>query len=187
MKKLFLFLAMVSLVTTSQAQCPEYNFQIGYTNYIIKGQTNLNGFRVAFWPRQYRYPNFYSRRSNSLANQGLYSGANCVDNANSIGIFIDGVFTPTDSVKTNQYQALVAGLIIPIFDPSINVYFGVGSKWNSAVGDDYNNEFIATYGMSFIFPNKGLTLSVGRQNFSREIFSRNGNNTTIGVGYTFRR
>jgi len=182
MKNLVLFLAMVSLVTTLQAQCT-YSFQFGYTNYITKSQTNLNGFRVAFWPREYRYS--YFNRSNSLANMGRQQI--CYDNNNNIGIFIDGVFTPTDSVKSNQYQALVAGLIMPIFNPSINVYFGVGSKWNSAVGDDYDSEFIATYGLSFIFPNKGLTLSVGSQNISREIFSRKGSNTTIGIGYTFRR
>ena len=93
MKKLVLFLAAVSLVTVTQAQCPNYSFQFGYTNYITKGQTNLNGFRVAYWPLQYRYPTY--RRSNSLANQGLY-GVNCVDNASSVGVFVDGVFTPTD-------------------------------------------------------------------------------------------
>lgn len=181
MKKLVLFLAAVSLVTVTQAQCPNYSFQFGYTNYITKGQTNLNGFRVAYWPQQYRYPRYV--RNNSLAAMSYQ----CVDNSGSVGMFVDGVFTPTDSVKVDQYQALVGGLIMPIFDPGINVYLGFGSKWNSATGEEYNSEFIATYGLSFILPNRGLTLSVGRQNRAREMFAKNGANTTIGIGYTFRR
>lgn len=173
MKNLILVLFMVLFVTTIQAQCPQYSFQFGYTNYITKGQTNLNGFRAVYWPQQYKY-----RRASSYY---------CVDNSSSVGVFVDGVFTPSDSIKTNQQQALVGGLMMPIFEPSLNVYVGFGSKWNSAEGEDYNSEFIATYGLSYIFPNKGLTVSVGRQNVAREMFAKTGANTTIGIGYTFRR
>jgi len=92
MKKLILFLTMVSLVTTSQAQCT-YSFQFGYTNYMTKGQTNLNGFRAVFWPREYRYS--YFNRSNSLASMGRQQ--RCYDNNNNIG-----VLTKLDSTKENM-------------------------------------------------------------------------------------
>lgn len=208
MKKLVLFLATVSLATTTQAQlpnCPDYSFQFGYTNYINKGQTNLQGFRVAFWPREYRY-NGYSTRwqkrgaggTGWMANTptqnptnaeryGWRSDGFCYPNNRNVGIFVDGIFTPTDSVKSNQYQALLAGVVAPIFDPSINAYIGFGNKWNSATGDERVSQFVATYGLSFIFYNQGLTLSLGRQNATREIFSKEGASTTIGIGYTFRR
>lgn len=206
MKKLLLLLFTISLALNSQAQnCPDYSFQFGYTGYLNKGQTNLNGFRVAFWPKEYRYYTRYSQwrkrgagglgwqantptqNPTNATRYGWNDNGFCYPNNRNVGIFTDVVFTPIDSVKANQYQAVVVGMIAPIFDPVINAYIGFGSKWNSASGDEYINQFIATYGLSFIFFNRGLTLSIGRQNTTREIFSRVGANTTIGVGYTFRR
>jgi len=173
MKKVSILLMALVVGTSVKAQLPTNSFQLGYTSYLTKGETNLNGFRVAFWPKEYRYR---SLRTNF-----------CAANTNSVGIFVDGVFTPSDSVKANQYQALVGGLIMPIIDPSINVYLGIGSKWNSATGDEYVGEFISTYGVSIVIPDRGLTLSLGRQTIAREMFATTGANTTIGVGYTFRR
>jgi len=174
MKNLILILAMVPLVALSQVQNFQPTFQFGYTNYVIKGQTNLNGFRAVYWPQQYRTPSYF--RNNRVVN-----------NNNNVGVFVDGVFTPSDTVKTNQQQALVGGLIMPLFDPGINIYLGFGSRWNSADGDEFNSNFIATYGISFIIPNRGLTLSIGRHNIARELFAKEGTNTTLGIGYTFRR
>jgi len=182
MKKLILLLTTVSLVTLSQAQC-EYSFQFGYTNYITKGQNNLNGFRAAYWPKEYRYS--YYNRSNSLASMGRQQG--CYVNNNSIGIFGDFVFTVPNENKADEYQAAVLGFIMPIFPPAFNAYLGFGSKWSNGLDEEFESEFIATYGITFISPQKGLTLSIGRQTKAREMFARAGANTTIGVGYTIRR
>jgi len=182
MKKLILFLAMVSLVTISQAQCT-YSFQFGYTNYMTKGQTNLNGFRAAFWPREYRYS--YFNRSNSLASMGRQQ--RCYDNNNNIGVFGDFVFTTPNDNKAEEYQAVVLGFIMPIFPPAFNVYLGFGNKWNNGLEDEFVSEFISTYGITFISPQRGISLSIGRQTGAREMFARTGANTTIGIGYTIRR
>ena len=182
MKKLILLLTTVSLVTLSQAQCT-YSFQFGYTNYITKGQTNLNGFRAAFWPKEYRYS--YYDRSNSLASMSRQQ--RCYANDNSIGIFGDFVFTTPNEDKALEYQAAVIGFIMPLIPPAINVYLGFGSKWNNGVDGEFASEFIATYGITFISPQKGLTISIGRQTKTREMFARVGANTTVGIGYTLRR
>ena len=85
MKKLLLLFLTVTVATLSQAQC-SYNFHFGYTNYITKGQTNLNGFRATYWPRQYRWNNWNTWGSNSLANMGRTT---CYENNNDIGLFGD--------------------------------------------------------------------------------------------------
>jgi len=184
MKKLLLVFLTVTVATLSQAQC-RYNFHFGYTNYITKGQTNLNGFRATYWPRQYRWNNWNTWGSNSLANMGRT--ANCYENNSDVGLFGDFVFTVPNEDKSQEYQAAVLGFIMPIFPPSFNMHLGFGTKWNNGLEDNFQSEFISTYGITFIAPNKGITLSIGRQTRAREMFARNGANTTIGIGYTIRR
>ena len=75
-KLLLLFLVSVCTLTTN-AQCL-YNTQFGYVNYMISQETNLNGFRLAYWPNQYRnfFYNPYNQRGRT---------SNCFNNDYTIG------------------------------------------------------------------------------------------------------
>ncbi len=54
----------------SQEEIPvNYSLQLNYINFLNQGEYNLQGFRIAYWPREYRTPYYYSA-SRSLAGQG---------------------------------------------------------------------------------------------------------------------
>ena len=184
MKKLLLLLLTVTTVTLSQAQC-RYNFHFGYVGYMTKGQPNLNGFRAAYWPQEYRF-NRYRNSSNSLANWGNRNTV-CFSNDNSIVIFGDFVFTVPDENKANEFQAVTLGFIMPIFPPALNFHLGAGNKWNNGIEDEFYSEFTAVYGLTYISPGRGITISLGRQTKSREMFARTGGHTTLSIGYTLKR
>jgi hypothetical protein len=192
MKNLFLILLCGITVGMKAQEDPQeivnYSFQINYINFIQSGNYNLQGFRLAYWPREYRTP-YYYRASPSLAGQGLYGNSvrRVYPNNNNVGILLDVAFTPPDSVKTNEKQLVSVGIIFPVVDKFM-FHLGVGSKWNNGVGENYESDVIATYGLSYVLDRKGLTFTLARQpKRLREMFTRGEASTMIGVGYTFNR
>ncbi len=174
----------------SQEEIPvNYSLQLNYINFLNQGEYNLQGFRIAYWPREYRTPYYYSA-SRSLAGQGLYSNGSVrriYPNDNNIGFFLDVAFTPPDIIKANEKQTLSLGIIFPVFEEFM-VHFGIGSKWNNGEGDNYESDLISTYGISYLLSKRGLTFTLARQpERFRELFTRGNSSTMVGVGYTFIR
>jgi hypothetical protein len=183
MKKLLLLLLVSVCTFTANAQCL-YNTQFGYVNYMINQETNLNGFRLAYWPNQYRnlFYNPYGR------NPGGRVGSTCFDNNYTIGFFGDLAFTPSNEDKTKEKQTISLGLIAPIFPQAgFNVYLGAGTTWNNGDDDEYESESTSVLGVTYIVPDAGFTLTIGRQTGFRDMFGKNGGNFILGLGYTIRR
>ena len=180
MKKLLLLLLVSVCTLTTNAQCL-YSTQFGYVNYMINQETNLNGFRLAYWPNQYR--NFFFNPYNQRGR-----GSTCFDNNHTIGFFGDLAFTPSNEDKSKEKQTISLGLIAPILPQAgINVYLGVGSTWNNGEDDEYISESTSVLGMTYIVPDGGFTLTMGRQTGFRDMFGKNGGNFILGLGYTIRR
>ena len=178
MKKLILILTALVCVISVQAQQCRYSSQFGYVGYLSKDNPNLNGFRVAAWPQGASlstYTNFYR-------------GSSCVNDNNGIGLFGDYAFTPSNEDKTLEQQLFILGFIIPLFPKSgISINIGAGSKWNSDNEAGFVTESISTLGVTYISPETGVTISLGRQTEIRDIFTRQRGNFVVGFGYTIRK